>query len=278
MGAQEQGWGGARDWGQGRDGDGDRDKNRERDGDGARDGDRDRDGDSDGARDKNRAKDGTGLGMGIGKKPTAGLGTGTGMGPGIGTTAGPGAVEALTGQLGAGRGGAALQRPLALPHAAAPRLRREAEPHGRRRGCGREGTAMRTAARGHGGRRPGRASPSLPPLTGAVGAPVLEQPVDAGRGAAGGDGAGRPLPRHLDGGAQQVHLLAVRAVHVVLRGERRCAGLRRGAGPGRGGAHVDGGVVEEQPVAGQRDVFLLPLLVEGIAAALQQEALGGDGS
>lgn len=49
---------------------------------------------------------------------------------------------------------------------------------------------------------------------------VPQQPVDAGRGAAGGDGARRALPGHLDRGAEQVHLLPVGAVDVVLRGQR----------------------------------------------------------
>lgn len=105
---------------------------------------------------------------------------------------------------------------------------------------------------------------------------VPQQPVDAGRGAAGGDGAGRALPGNLDRGAEQIHLLPVRAVDVILEGT---AGVTPGPptpwGPqGDGDTHVDAGVVEEEAVAGQGHVFLLPLLVQGVAAALQQEALG----
>jgi len=126
---------------------------------------------------------------------------------------------------------------------------------------------------------------TTPLLTSSLGrrptAHVLHQPVDAGGGAAGGDGAGRPLAGDLDGGPEKVHLLPMGAVDVVLpRGQAGGEGggpRRRGDSGGDGDAHVDAGVVEEEPVAGQGHVLLLPLLVEGVAAALQQEALGTEG-
>lgn len=48
---------------------------------------------------------------------------------------------------------------------------------------------------------------------------VLGQAVGFGArdGGAGGHGPRRPFPRHLDGGPQQVDLLAVDVLHVVLR-------------------------------------------------------------
>lgn len=51
---------------------------------------------------------------------------------------------------------------------------------------------------------------------------VLRQAVGfgTGHGGAGGDGARRPLPRHLHRGPQQVDLLTVDVLHVVLRDRR----------------------------------------------------------
>lgn len=37
--------------------------------------------------------------------------------------------------------------------------------------------------------------------------------------------------------------------------------------------HIDAGVIGEHAVVGQCDIFLLPFLVEGVATALQQDAL-----
>lgn len=111
---------------------------------------------------------------------------------------------------------------------------------------------------------------------------VFDPSVKPSWGGAGRDGARRPLSRHLHCHSQQVHLFPGGIQHVVLPNQTSAITIKHQSCFQQHNAlersvntptHIDTGVIGQYAIIGQCHILLLPLFVERVPTALQQDAL-----